>query len=171
MLAATQRSSDKTETGCRVLGISKPTRLTPPCGWQSCKNPWTAERAAYTVMGYCTTSSIAPPFDVFLHLRTSMSCHSVCPLLPNVARQTRCAPRVVAVSALRSVANPTQICQLSWLLIQARFPHGRQPSLIHAPQNGPRSRYRPTGFRTNDDFGQEQKHTNDALICNKRASV
>lgn len=56
VLAATQLSSDKTETVCRVSRKRPDT----PCGWQSCNNPWTAERAADTVMGYCTTSSMAP---------------------------------------------------------------------------------------------------------------
>ncbi|KAL6802114.1 hypothetical protein J3E68DRAFT_239932 [Trichoderma sp. SZMC 28012] len=50
---------------------------TPPRGQQPCKNPWAAERAAYTVMGYCTTLSPAP--DVFMHLGLRACC---APFLP-----------------------------------------------------------------------------------------
>lgn len=56
VLAAIQLSSDKTETACRAFRKRPDT----PCGWQSCNNPWTAERAADIVMGYCATSSMAP---------------------------------------------------------------------------------------------------------------
>lgn len=41
----------------------------PPRGQQPCRNPWAAERAAYTVMGYCMALSMAP--DVFMHLGLS----------------------------------------------------------------------------------------------------
>ncbi|KAL7789199.1 hypothetical protein V8C43DRAFT_286396 [Trichoderma afarasin] len=53
------------------------TDQTPPRGQQPCKNPWAAERAAYTVMGYCTTLSPAP--DVFMHLGLRACC---APFLP-----------------------------------------------------------------------------------------
>lgn len=97
-----------------------------------------------------------------------MSCHSVCPLIVNVARQTGCPPRAVAVSALRSVANPTKICQLCWLIIKVRFPHGRQPA---SPTRHKRvQKYRPTTFHASSDL-VGNRNTNDPLICNKRASV
>lgn len=129
VLAATQLSSNMTETVCRVSRKRPDT----PCGWQSCKNPWTAERAAYTVMGYCTTSSMAPLTSSCISGPWFLLAGRRCPatryarLINTVARQT---PRPVAVSALRSVANPTKICQLADYLItiparEATKPHPR----------------------------------------------
>lgn len=104
----TKQSSNKT----KYLQIVSRKRPDTPCGWQSCKNPWTAERAAYTVMGYCTTSSTAPLTSscisgpCFFVSRTSMSCHSVCPRINNVARQTRSAPKGRGCVCLAKCGSP-----------------------------------------------------------------
>lgn len=78
-----------------------------------------------------------------------MSCHPACPLFDNVARQTRRAPRGVAVSALQNVADPTQICQLPCGLpnYDSRTGGNQASSTRHKRAQ----KYRPTAFRANGD--------------------
>ncbi|KAL6698688.1 hypothetical protein J3F84DRAFT_231883 [Trichoderma pleuroticola] len=113
------------------MGISQQTRR-PPRGQQPCQNPWAAERAASTVMGYCTTLSPAP--DVFMHLGLRACC------APFLLVGGRCpAPRSARLASDAYVTHA----------IPAR--EATKPQELHAPQNRIR-RYRLATFSAGRDL-------------------